>query len=176
MAAQKYAPEVIAIKIAPIIPSHLTSLHNISNHPPTKSPRTKRQTMATPLPAPSKSNATTDNGDNALLTEFHQIIDDFITWLSALCIEIAFFIALLGKWIWMGLMLWWRCTVVMLFALLVVLGVNVLSLSLLGIGARWLYDWVMEMRRETERERFWAVRGRGRGRARGRGNSDGTVR
>lgn len=67
----------------------------------------------------------------------------------------------------MGLMLWWRCTVVLLFALLVVLGVNVLSLSLMGIGARWIYNWVVEMQRENERERFWAVRGRGRGRGRG---------
>lgn len=169
MAVEKYAPENIAIKIALIIPSHLPSLHNITNRPPNKSPQMERQTMTTPLPAPGKSTTITDEGNhNALLTEIHQIIDDFITWLLALCIEIAFFVALLGQWIWMGLMVWWRCTVVLLFALLVVLGVNVLSLSLLGIGVRWIYNCVTEMQRENERERFWAVRGRGRKRERGR--------
>lgn len=49
---------------------------------------------------------------------------------------------------------------VLLFALLVVLGVNVLSLSLMGIGARWMYNWIVELQREHERERFWAVRRR----------------
>ena len=58
---------------------------------------------------------------------------------------------------------------VLSFALLIVLGVNALSLSLLGICARWVYDWVVEVRREQERERFWAVRGRRRGTGRGRG-------
>ena len=173
MAVEKYAPENIAIKLAPIIPSHLSSLHNITNHPPTKSPQMKTETMTTPLPAPRKPNNTTNNGnDHARLTEFYQIIDAFITWLSALCIEIAFFVELLAKWIWMGLMLWRRCTVMLLFALLVLLGVNVLSLSLLGMGVRWIYNWATEMQRENERERFWAVRGRERGRGRDTGDKE----
>ena len=49
---------------------------------------------------------------------------------------------------------------VLLFALMIVLGVNVLSLSLVGIGARWVYNCAVGVQRERERERFWAVRGR----------------
>ncbi len=54
---------------------------------------------------------------------------------------------------------------VLLFALAVVLGLNVLVLSLVGICARYVYDWVVVSQMERERERFWAVRGR-RGRRR----------
>ncbi len=55
---------------------------------------------------------------------------------------------------------------VLLFALAVVLGLDVVKLSLVGICARYVYDWVVVLQMERERERFWAVRGRGRGRVR----------
>lgn len=52
--------------------------------------------------------------------------------------------------------------VVFVFGLLIMLGVNALSLSLMGICARWVYDSVVRVLRDYERERFWVVRG-GRG-------------
>ncbi|KAL9068513.1 MAG: hypothetical protein Q9161_006162 [Pseudevernia consocians] len=84
-------------------------------------------------PTPTTRNLTTDTD---LLFELHQILHDFATWLLDLLIKLHSFILLVAKWIWIGLTLWWRCTVVLLFVLLVVLGVNVLSLSLIGICAR----------------------------------------
>ena len=42
----------------------------------------------------------------------------------------------------------------LVFLLLVVLGANALSLSLLAICGRFVFDWVIGMRMERDRERF----------------------
>ncbi|KAF6240764.1 hypothetical protein HO173_001437 [Letharia columbiana] len=121
---------------------------------PHRSKSNMSPTKPTMAPNPPTRESNTD-----LLDEVHQRIDDFTNRLLALCIQVFSFIALLAKWVWIGLALWWRCAVVLLFALLVVLGVNVLSLSLMSICARYVYNWVVNLQREQERDRFWAVRG-----------------
>lgn len=111
--------------------------------------------MPPPVP-PSSSRMST------YLTTLHRLLTRLLTTLLAHLLALLSLIIISARWIWILLTQWWRITVVLVFLLLVMLGANALSLSLLGICVRCVYDWVVGVQMERDRERFWAVRGRRR--------------
>lgn len=100
-----------------------------------------------PLP-PSTSRTST------YLAALTTYLTALFTALLAHLLSLLSLIGLLARWIWTLLTRWWRVTIVLVFLLLVVLGANALSLSLLAICGRFVFDWVIGMRMERDRERF----------------------
>lgn len=154
----------IALKRARVTLPHLISSHLTSiNH----------HIIYLDDPRPNMSSKEpTSNPPEALLSTIHRIISPLTTRLLALCTDLLSITALLAKCFWIFLAPWWRFTVALLFALVVVHGVNALSLSLMWVCARWAYERVVDLLLgEYEEVAVWAVGGEREG-----GEEEGEVR